>query len=242
MLLTTFAVTVNAEEITDGTYEVQIALWHSEDDKESMAADAIDSTATIVVKNGVKTMHITCKEMKMMGIKASLQELRIADSDGNYTDAVVESRNSNGDPTGFYFELPHTEEYITVKVNPHIAMMGNKDIGARIKVDYSTLKSVEASETETTTQKVTTTVPETTQTVQTTESTTVTETEITTVVNESTTEASETVPQTEQENSNDETKENDNTVKFIIIAVVAIVLIGAGIGVVIFIKKRNEEE
>ncbi len=144
-----FSVNAFAVEMADGTYEVNIALWHSEDDKESMAADAIGKKATIVVENGVKTMHITSGEMSMMGIKASLQELRIADRSGNFTDAKVESKDSEGNPTGFYFTMPHTNDYITVKVNPHLAIMGNKDIGARIKVDYTTLKLIKSAETTT---------------------------------------------------------------------------------------------
>lgn len=142
ILFLMFSANVFADEMSDGTYEVTIALWHSQDDKESMAADSVGETATIVVANGVKTMHITSGEMSMMGIKASLQELRIADENGDFVDAKVESKNAEGDPTGFYFTMPHTNEYITVKVNPHIAIMDNKDIGARIKVDYSTLKLV----------------------------------------------------------------------------------------------------
>lgn len=146
ILSSLFSINAFAAEMDDGIYEVNIALWHSEDDKESMAADAIGTKAIIVVENGVKTMHITSGEMSMMGIKASLQELRIADRNGNFTDAKVESRNSEGNPTGFYFTMPHTNEYITVKVNPHLAIMGNKDIGARIKVDYSTLKLIKPAE------------------------------------------------------------------------------------------------
>lgn len=144
-IISAFSFNAFAAEMADGRYEVDIALWHSEDDKESMAADSVGAKAIIVVENGEKTMHITSGEMSMMGIKASLQELRIADKNGNFTDAKVESENSEGNPTGFYFTLPHTEKYITVKVNPHIAIMGNKDIGARIRVDYSTLKLIEAA-------------------------------------------------------------------------------------------------
>lgn len=156
ILSSVFSINAFAAEMVDGTYEVNIALWHSEDDKESMAADAIGKKATIVVQNGVKTMHITSGEMSMMGIKASLQELRIADKNGDFTDAKVESRNSEGNPTGFYFIMPHTNDYITVKVNPHLAIMGNKDIGARIKVDYSTLKLIKPAETITEVKTVTT--------------------------------------------------------------------------------------
>lgn len=155
LIISAFSICASALEMTDGTYEVNIALWHSEDDKESMAADSVGTKATIVVENGVKTMHITSGEMSMMGIKASLQELRIADANGNYTDAKVEFKNAEGNPTGFYFTMPHTNEYITVKVNPHLAIMGNKDIGARIKVDYSTLKLVKSAVTVTQTDSET---------------------------------------------------------------------------------------
>lgn len=158
LILCSLSLNAFAVELSDGTYEVNIALWHSEDDKESMAADAIGAKATIVVENGEKTMHITSGEMSMMGIKASLQELRIADSKGNFTDAKVESKNSEGNPTGFYFTMPHTNQFITVKVNPHLAIMGNKDIGARIKVDYSTLKLIKTAETATATEHETTIV------------------------------------------------------------------------------------
>ena len=38
--------------------------------------------------------------------------------------------------------LPNEEELFDVVVNPHVAMMGNSDIPARMKVDYSTLKNL----------------------------------------------------------------------------------------------------
>lgn len=158
ILSSMFSLNAFAAEMADGTYEVDIALWHSEDDKESMAASAIGSKATVEVVNGVKTMHIESGEMSMLGMKASLQELRIADKNGNFTDAKVESKNAEGNPTGFYFIMPHTDEYITVKVNPHLAIMGNKDIGARIKVDYSTLKLIKSAEPTTAAESETTVI------------------------------------------------------------------------------------
>lgn len=144
-----FSVEVCAAELADGVYEVEIALWHSEDDKESMAASAINPKATIKVVDGIKTMYIRCDEMSMMGIKASLQELKIADSSGDFTNAAVISTDSQGNPTSFSFVLPHEGEYISVKVNPHLAIMGNRDIGARIKIDYSSVKLIKSEETTT---------------------------------------------------------------------------------------------
>ncbi len=222
-----FSLNAFAAEMADGTYEVNIALWHSEDDKESMAADAVGTKATIVVENGIKTMHITSGEMSMMGIKASLQELRIADKNGNFTDAKIESKNSEGNPTGFYFTMPHTDEYITVKVNPHLAIMGNKDIGARIKVDYSTLKLIKSAEAVTETKtEITVTQTEASNAITTQEN----ESDKTTgeKYSEKTTEIADTtqsVTLTTQEQSSG----NNKTVVIAIIAVAAAIVIFAAI-------------
>lgn len=247
---------VNAVEMTDGTYEVNIKLWHSEDDKESMAASSVEPIATIVVENGVKTMHIKTGEMSMMGINASLQELRVADQNGNYTDATVETTNENGDPTGFYFTLPHTEEYITVKVNPHIALMGNKDIGARIKVDYSTLVRVDSSE-PTQTESVPQTQPQTTETVtenvtqavqavQTTQSVETTQSITESVVEVESTESLETVNQivtTTQPFSDSDASEKSGSMATKIIVAVVIVLAFAGTvtGIVVYKEKKEDK-
>ena len=75
-------------------------------------------------------------------ITASLQEMKVADADGNYSEAKVEKKDASGNPTCFSFVVPHTQEYIKVKVNPHVAMMGNQDLDARVKVDYSSLKKI----------------------------------------------------------------------------------------------------
>ena len=227
ILSSVFSINAFAAEMADGIYEVNIALWHSEDDKESMAADAIGKKATIVVENGVKTMHITSGEMSMMGIKASLQELRIADRNDKFTDAKVESRNSEGNPNGFYFTMPHNNEYITVKVNPHLSIMGNKDIGARIKVDYSTLKLVKAAEplTETITETTIVKTPNVSgesvsESIVITEIVTVDNSEDTTIENTTavTNDDSTTHVQTNQ-------PEQNSSAKIIIVVIVAVIII-----------------
>ena len=235
ILSSVFSINAFAAEMVDGTYEVNIALWHSEDDKESMAADAIGKKATIVVENGVKTMHITSGEMSMMGIKASLQELRIADRNGNFTDAKVESRNSEGNPTGFYFAMPHTNDYITVKVNPHLAIMGNKDIGARIKVDYSTLKLIKPAETIT---EAETTIIKTTDVSGESETETVVITEIVTVDNsENITTENSTVVTTVDATTDVQTNphKQSNSAIIIIVAIVAVIII------LVFVKIKHKK-
>ena len=131
----------------DGTYTVDVALWNATQDKASMAAGAIDSQATVVVKNGVATMYITTKEMTMGTIKAWLEELYIGSSTDDYKSnpAVIVSKNADGKATMWSFVLPNEEELFDVVVNPHVAMMGNSDIPARMKVDYSILKFVSDS-------------------------------------------------------------------------------------------------
>ena len=86
--------------------------------------------------------------MSFASLEAALQELYIGStSDSNYKDnmATVEARDNEGNPVLWSFALPSEEEFFNVVVNPHVAMMGNADIDARIKVDYSTLTYVSAS-------------------------------------------------------------------------------------------------
>ena len=52
----------NAAVNLSTVYEVNIALWHSEDDRKSAAA-SVGKTAAIVVENDIKTMYITSSEI-----------------------------------------------------------------------------------------------------------------------------------------------------------------------------------
>ena len=133
---------LDKNNLADGIYEVPVWLWHATNNTPSMAADSVNSTARIVVKGGTATMYVYTKQMTMGNITASLQEMKVADEQGNYTNASVVSKDANGNPTAFSFTLPHKNEYIKVKVNPHVAIMGNQDIDARLRVDYSGLKLI----------------------------------------------------------------------------------------------------
>lgn len=123
----------------DGVYQLPVHLWNATADKASMADSALVEKAIIKVENGKKTITIYTQKMTMGTIEAYLQELKLVNSDGTYTNVEANTRDSQGNPTSFTFELPHTEEYIDVMVNPHVALMGNQDIAARLKLDYSQL-------------------------------------------------------------------------------------------------------
>ena len=122
----------------------EAALWNATSDKESMAASAIDSKANIIVKDGKATMYLSTKEMSFGSIKASLQEFYIGSEQEDYKNhgATIIEKDAQGNPTLWAFELPHENEYINVMMNPHVAMMGNMDLAARLKIDYTTLTYV----------------------------------------------------------------------------------------------------
>lgn len=139
---------VSKDDLSDGTYTVGVQLWHSEKDQASMAASSLKPEAKIVVTNGNPTMYIYTQPMTMGNITASLQEMKVQGKDGSWKDAQVAARSSDGNPTSFKFALPSTDEYINVQVNPHVEMMGNRFLDARIKVDWSSLKAAAATGTE----------------------------------------------------------------------------------------------
>lgn len=132
---------LDKNNLKDGIYEVSVQLFHATNNQLSMAAKSFVSPAKIVVKNGVKTMYVYTQPMSFGNMTASLQEMRVFDLNGNYQNAVVQATNG-GNPTCFSFQLPHTEEFIKVQVNPHVEMMGNQFLDARIKVNYQTLSRV----------------------------------------------------------------------------------------------------
>lgn len=123
----------------DGLYEVQVELLNANKDEASMASSAIDKKALINIKDGKAEIYLSTKPLTMGTITASLQTLQYEEVSGTYTYAKVTTKSQDGTPTGFKFTLPSYEEILKVKVNPMVAMMGNRDISARLKIDYTTM-------------------------------------------------------------------------------------------------------
>lgn len=136
----------NILNLADGTYKAPVKLWHETKDQASMAASSVLPEAMITVSGKDIKMNIYTQPMTMGTITASLQTLKVENGTGGYTDADIVGRSSSGDPNEFSFALPHAKEYINVLVNPKVAIMGNTDIGARLKVDYSSIAKVENAE------------------------------------------------------------------------------------------------
>lgn len=135
----------NVLKVADGTYKVPVALYNATKDQPSMAKDSFLTNATVTVNGNKATMTIYTRQMIMGNITASLQTLKVFDDNGKYKNATVVKRDSNNNPTAFTFDLPHNHQFIKVAVNPKVAIMGNSDIDARIKVDYSKMTKVKST-------------------------------------------------------------------------------------------------
>lgn len=133
---------LDKNNLKDGVYEVGVKLWHADKNQPSMAASSLKGNAKIEVKNGVYTMYIYTQPMTMGTITASLQEMKVYANNGSYVNAQVRKTDAQGNPTCFSFRMPHKDKYIKVKVNPHVEMMGNQDLDARLFVDYSKLEKI----------------------------------------------------------------------------------------------------
>ena len=133
---------LDKNNLKDGVYEVGVKLWHADKNQPSMAASSLKGNAKIEVKNGVYTMYIYTQPMTMGTITASLQEMKVYSNNGSYVNAQVRKKDAQGNPTCFSFTMPHKDKYIKVKVNPHVEMMGNQDLDARLFVDYSKLEKI----------------------------------------------------------------------------------------------------
>lgn len=137
---------LDKNNLKDGIYEVGVKLWKADKNEPSMAASSLKANAKIEVKNGVYTMYIYTRPMTMGSITASLQEMKVYANDGSYVNAQVCKKDAQGNPTCFSFRMPHHDKFIKVKVNPHVEMMGNQDLDARILVDYSKLEKISGGE------------------------------------------------------------------------------------------------
>lgn len=256
-LTTAFAVDLSK----DGEYTVNVYLVQKEKDEKTPASKGILEQAKIEVKNGKATMIIDSQPVKVTGITATLQSMTVfpgtEEVDGK--EAKVVSRDSKGDPNKFSFELPHTKNFIDIRVYTGLAFP--KSIGSRLKVDWSSLKYVGGTQTtkvpaKTTTKAVTNVVDTTTEangsnkpneTTTLVETTTVAET-TTVVATEAGDTADESVDGTNDGAENEDVlatgeetspKEDSKSILTFVIPAVAAVAVIAVIVVIIVKKKKN---
>lgn len=134
-----------AEELKDGIYTVNIALWHQFMDKPSMGNKGIISEAEIEVKDGKATMFIETQIIQVTGITASVVSFfNYDEGKQDFTKAEARAYNFEIDgqkrPKIFLFPIKPGSEYYKCMVDPKVEVMGDKPIEARLKVDWSSLK------------------------------------------------------------------------------------------------------
>lgn len=135
--------TLDKDHLPDGKYQVSVQLWHATMDKESMGNAAILPDALIEVKKGEYTMTVATTQMTMGTIASCLGSLWVKEADGTYTAAkIVECNNPNKQPSAFSFIMPVKEEYLDVKIDPQVEIMGSEPLDARLKIDWNSLKAV----------------------------------------------------------------------------------------------------
>lgn len=134
---------LDIHNLPNGIFEVDIALWHATLNQPSIANDAFNTTARILVEDGVYTMFVYTRPLTFGAVTASLQSMQVETASGGFSYATIEAR-VNHNPTVFSFEMPHENEFIAVEVNPMVSIVGYQYIDARLRVNWGTIRQVES--------------------------------------------------------------------------------------------------
>ena len=154
------------ENLADGTYTVNILVWKMIEDVASMANKGVVSPATLVVKNGVKTIYFDMQAVSNNELSSYMTHMWIYDKDvtyseagypqGNIYPAIVNEYYKDTDgcfmtddfnvgtlnyyPKSVYFELPNDAAEFPVRFRvPVMDLLGGGDFAqdARFRIDYS---------------------------------------------------------------------------------------------------------
>ncbi|MBA4686539.1 MAG: DUF454 family protein [Candidatus Galacturonibacter soehngenii] len=136
---------LDKNNLPDGKYNVNINLWHFTNDTKSMGNAAMNPLALLTVKNNVYTMEFSTKPMNLGTITACLQTFEVEQTDGIYAYATIKAKNNSLDgvemPSVFSFVLPSKEEYVNVRIDPKVEIVG-RVLDARLKISWDTLVKV----------------------------------------------------------------------------------------------------
>ena len=138
-------------DVEDGLYSLDVALWHETEDKPSMGNGALDPKAEIFVKDGKGTLFLGTKALKVSNIQASLSRV-FYDTDDGFSAAtpLCFDLTPEGEPLPrpriFALPLDVKKDTIRLKVDPKVAPMGDEPLNARLKLDFQSMKKIEADE------------------------------------------------------------------------------------------------
>ncbi len=150
-------------EQIDGTYKVEIALWHETDNRPSMGDAALTDNrqALVTVKDGrVTRVEVTTSPVAMGPIISAITQIEM---DGQSVE-ILRTEKMTTKPAGheieyikhFAFHLPDGAQpdglkgitYLPVRFKAPDTPMGDQLMNARIKLDWSTAVKTDGGETE----------------------------------------------------------------------------------------------
>lgn len=136
-----------------GYYKLNVSLYHEREDKLSMGNNAMVHDAELLSKDGKYTFLLGSTSMEVSNIIASLVSLQIRDDNAYYHfaephafDLTIPGEQDKR-PEVFSFDLVRKDPMIYVKVDPKVKPMGEVPVGARLKIDWSTIKKSEEADT-----------------------------------------------------------------------------------------------
>lgn len=138
-------------DFEDGLYAVDVSLWHETEDKPSMGNGALDPKAELSVKDGKGTLFLGTKALKVSNIQASLSRIFYETDDG-FSAAVPLCYDLQPEkeplprPSIFAMPLDVKKDTIRLKVDPKVAPMGDEPLNARLKLDFQSVKKIQADE------------------------------------------------------------------------------------------------
>lgn len=146
-----FATPASPMDVEDGLYTLDVALWHETEDKPSMGNGALDPKAELSVKDGKGTLFLGTKTLKVSNIQASLSRVFYETDDGYSAAAALcyDLKPANEPllrPRIFALPLEDKRAMIRLKVDPKVAPMGDEPLNARLKLDFQSMKKIEADE------------------------------------------------------------------------------------------------
>lgn len=135
-----------------GIYKLDVSLFHEREDKASMGNNAMVHDAELVSKDGKYSFLLGSTTMEVSNITASLVSLQIRDDNAYYHFAEPHAFDlsipgeQDKRPEVFSFDLVRKDPMIYVKVDPKVKPMGEVPVGARLKIDWTSIKKIEESE------------------------------------------------------------------------------------------------
>lgn len=140
--------TGEALRLKNGLYEISVALWNANEDKESMGNKALNGVANIEVDGEEIYLYLETKVMNVSDIQASLANVYIENSDGFYHRAKKAAYdlelqdNKEKQRRIFKVNLEDIKEFTLIQVDPKVEAMGDNPIKARLKLDLNSIKPI----------------------------------------------------------------------------------------------------